>query len=547
MTFNVDEVPGTTKLVEMDPLALEMHGSKNKRDDVILVPTPSDDPNDPLNWSRKRKYMHMFCLVVYVFSVGIPTTSIYSVLPAIVDATEMLLDTLNDGTGYMFLFLGIGCMIFLPLSLQFGKRPVYLFSLLACCLISIWQPYATTSGTWIGSKILQGFVAAAVEALPEVSISDVFFEHERATWMGVYAISVFGSNYLAPLVAGFIETGMGWKWVIYFSCIWNAVAFVFILVFMEESGYSRAPIKAIEKIKSIEEKNPQTINVNQVIDLEKTNSNISPILSTEEHINKEIPEKTFVEKLSFRSPSKKFLLFHYLFGPFQMCMFPVVLWSGFLYGSALIWYSVMNATLSLVLTSSPYNFSSNMTGVVYVSPLIFAIIFYSYAGWILDYLKIRLARRRNGLSLAEDRLWSLILYMILGPASLILWGVGAAHEVHWFGLVIGAGLMGGLAPIGCSVSVTYVVDTYHEMSCECMVVVIMIRNLMGFAINYGISPWVTNMGYQNCFITAAFVCLACFSTSLLMIATGPYWRKKSKNLYWNLVTKKHLREGITNI
>jgi len=35
------------------------------------------------------------------------------------------------GTGYMFLFFGWGCVVWQPLALQYGKRPVYLFSILA--------------------------------------------------------------------------------------------------------------------------------------------------------------------------------------------------------------------------------------------------------------------------------------------------------------------------------------------------------------------------------------------------------------------------------
>ena len=32
---------------------------------------------------------------------------------------------------YQFLFFGWGCLVFQPLALQYGKRPVYLISILA--------------------------------------------------------------------------------------------------------------------------------------------------------------------------------------------------------------------------------------------------------------------------------------------------------------------------------------------------------------------------------------------------------------------------------
>ena len=37
----------------------------------------------------------------------------------------------------------------------------------------IWEPYCTTNGTWIANKLLQGFFGAPVEALCEISVTDV--------------------------------------------------------------------------------------------------------------------------------------------------------------------------------------------------------------------------------------------------------------------------------------------------------------------------------------------------------------------------------------
>lgn len=56
-TSNVDEaaVPGTVRLVNS---LHELHGV-SERGDIILVPQPTADPEDPLNWSpwRKRRAM----------------------------------------------------------------------------------------------------------------------------------------------------------------------------------------------------------------------------------------------------------------------------------------------------------------------------------------------------------------------------------------------------------------------------------------------------------------------------------------------------------
>ena len=86
---------------------------------------------------------------------------------------------------------------------------------------------------------------------------------------------------------------------------------------------------------------------------------------------------------------------------------------------------------------------------------------------------------------SEYRLWLFTLSIPLVPGGLILWGAGAAHHVHWFGLIFAMGLIGFINTVGLQLSITYCIDSYRELSGEAMVTVILIRNTMSFAIGYG--------------------------------------------------------------
>ena len=41
-----------------------------------------------------------------------------------------------------------------------------------------------------------------------------YYTHERGTYLALYALFLAGSNFLAPVFAGFINDGQGWRWVL---------------------------------------------------------------------------------------------------------------------------------------------------------------------------------------------------------------------------------------------------------------------------------------------------------------------------------------------
>lgn len=52
-----------------------------------------------------------------------------------------------------------------------------------------------------------------------------------------------------------------------------------------------------------------------------------------------------------------------------------------------------------------------------------------------------------------------------------------------------------------------------------------------------ITPWVEGLGYQNCFISAAFIGLACSLVFLVMIKWGKNFRVHSQTKYWSIVAE----------
>lgn len=93
-----NSVPGTVHLVDIERELRAKHAGDS---DIVLVPTPSNDVDDPLNWSHPRKALATICMCVYTITVGVASAAIYSVLVPISNDTGLSLDDLNAGTGYM--------------------------------------------------------------------------------------------------------------------------------------------------------------------------------------------------------------------------------------------------------------------------------------------------------------------------------------------------------------------------------------------------------------------------------------------------------------
>ncbi|KAI0915373.1 hypothetical protein AcV5_003864 [Taiwanofungus camphoratus] len=322
------------------------------------------------------------------------------------------------------------------------------------------------------------------------------------------------SNYLAPLIAGFIWNGQGWPWVMYWAAIINAVALVLLFFFMEETNYLRDISQADsddvtnEKIKYLD------VSSDAKIELVGTPTSFRRRLAV---FNKRYASNATLVMMAYR--------------PVLLLRFPVVFWAGFQYGACLVWYNVLNATASLILSAPPYNFRASSVGLTYIAPMIGMTIGCLYSGWAGDRFALRCARRTGGVREPEHRLWLMLLACVLCPSSLILWGVGAAKGVPWIGLVVGMGMISCSTGIGSALSLGYALDAYRDMSGEVMIAVILVRNTLSFAIGYGITPWL-HMGYQNTFISAAFVGLAITTTFLAVVRWGKAWRARSRKAYW---------------
>ncbi|KAG7053385.1 major facilitator superfamily transporter [Colletotrichum scovillei] len=538
--------PGTTRLIDVDGSVISKHASGSDEADIVLIPRPSEDPEDPLNWTKKRKWLATSCVLVYTVMIAIPSSAVYSVVTPIRKATGLSLSDINNGTGIMFLFYGWGCLIWQPFALQYGKRPAYLASLIANIIILATAPMCTTKHTYLANRILLGLFGAPVESLCEISITDIWFAHQRPKYLALYGWGLSMTGKLAPMLSGFINVGMGWKWTLWWCSIFNGIALVYCFLFMEETNYDR-PARSVENstftghATGVQEQHNGSDADEKSSDKagEKNMTNAKPVDSETGQVI--YPRKTYIQKLGIKDKTRPNRMLDIALGGLRGFTYPSVVYAGLMYGANnLVWSGVQNATAGTVYTTM-YGFSTAGVVAAYAGGLLGTMVGGYYCGKVGRLLTIRLARRNNGIAESEHSLWLFSASMFLVPFSMLLYGLGVTYHIHWMGLVISQFTLAINNALAVAGSLGYAIASYPQLSGDMITTCVIIRNTMSFAINYGITPWLNHMGYRDTYIIVAAIGFVWNASIFVMTKYGRTIREKSANRYWRHVAKAHAK------
>merc|ERR1711939_190853 len=398
-TLHTDVIPGTVHLVDLAGTLQVKHNEAGQKD-IILLPQPTNEYDDPLNWSRRRKLLSVMLLLLAVFSADIMTTLLSAALLDIEAETGIPLATLNQGISVQYLFFGWSTyLVWQPFGLTFGRRPAFLIGGLGMLACSVWTSYVKSGAEWYANRVLIGFFYGPIETLIEVCISDIFLAHDRGFWIGMYCWILFGIPFLGAVPAGFIAQNIGWKWIQFIASIIAAACLVAMIFFQEETMFYRPPVQ--EEALDVDEESAS--------DKESTEKTASrdeknPIGSQSQpptRLGETSTKKSYAQKLKFwgaRRPGQPNNYWLSMWLPIALLQFPVAVFSGVLVGSVLSWFNVVNGTAALVLAAPPYNFSTEMIGVMFIAPFIGCTVGCAFAGVSANRFAVWMSRRKGASS-----------------------------------------------------------------------------------------------------------------------------------------------------
>ncbi|KAK2738543.1 major facilitator superfamily protein [Colletotrichum kahawae] len=157
------DVPGTVQLVDTNGVLDVKHGTGQPN--IVLVPQPSNDPNDPLAWTQKRKTFNIFWVMIWCFFIAAIVSGLSPAYLQIQADTGISVANLSTGNGLMYLFLGWGTLITQNFALVYGRRPSLVFSIVLTTFVTLWSAYTKSSAEFYINRIILGVVSSPMEII----------------------------------------------------------------------------------------------------------------------------------------------------------------------------------------------------------------------------------------------------------------------------------------------------------------------------------------------------------------------------------------------
>jgi MFS family permease len=170
-----------------------------------LIPTPTSDPMDPLNWSKPQKYI---CIVIVCYAYFLFTYLCTAPIPSFAQLQDQFGATytqVNWTFAIPSLGLALGPLFCSALANIYGRRVVMIggtvIALVASGCTSI---QGISLHGYMIARFFQGFGASPAATVGLSIINDVSWEHERGFRIGLWVMAID----LGGLFGGFSESAL---------------------------------------------------------------------------------------------------------------------------------------------------------------------------------------------------------------------------------------------------------------------------------------------------------------------------------------------------
>ncbi|OCL04421.1 MFS general substrate transporter [Glonium stellatum] len=456
---------------------------------TVLIPQPSADPNDPLNWSWTKKHL-MLAIVSLTAFLGDYGSG--SGIPLIVLQGEewgLSPSKVNEAGNLNVLMLGIGGLFWIVVSSWWGRAPVMFWSTLSGTLFTLACAVTKSFPVFYGFRALMGLTLTAYQVVGLACVKDMFFFHEHARKIGIWVALFILSPYLGPFLGNFIISGTGnWRAVMWLVFALGCADLILILLICDETYYERS---------IPQDKQP----------LREPSSRILRVLG--------------IWQIKHHSGYSK-TLWHCCKRLISTFLKPIIIPTMLYYAMSFMWAVGINITSTILLetpvVAGGYGFSSKGVGFLYFTPLVAVSLGEGFGHFFNDWIANRYVRKHDGIFKPEARLITNYIAAAFMIPGLIVVGQTLQKHLNYVGIIIGWGMYVFGVMLATVAITAYSLDSYPTASSE---VSGLLNFSRGFSVGYFQQPWGAKSGYSLSFgIQAIIVAVAITIIAILQTFGG---------------------------
>ncbi|KAK6835624.1 hypothetical protein RU639_002362 [Aspergillus parasiticus] len=459
--------------------------------EIVLIPTPSGDPKDPLNLPTWQKCSIIVIVAAYGSMAVLSTSGLGAVFPQVVqeypnndpaDVTEP-----HD----------------LP-YLIYGHRKLHL--------------HAPNPHSWSTARLplfptLVHWHRLMSEALAPLIIQDIHFLHERSSKQGWFVgiQNIVAAGMFVATV--YIVPDMGLKWWYIVVAIVNFATLIAAYFLVVETMFDRS------------------------------NAVTRPDTPCFQHTRRLEPDvfgpRTWKHDLRLvhgRMDWRRLVSF-YKETAQGICILPIF-WLLLVNGAFLGVYVYQSSTFSAILTPPPYSFSNASLGFVQLVQAVDCLIFVPVMGYGTDFIAKKMSQWRKGVFEPEYRLLAMVIPAAIVIVSCVLFGYAGAAPSDWHWMAIVAPYhMGFFAFMGVNIiAISYAIDAFPDHAGALLMVICVGRGFISFGLSYSTVPLTETLGYDGGMNIFAIVCGVLILMTVGFYLYGKRMRGWATNIFWPTLT-----------
>ncbi|EJF67464.1 MFS general substrate transporter [Dichomitus squalens LYAD-421 SS1] len=519
MTFGIlddnklEKVPGTGLLSDQGIVhghevaideAKDLKRGVGKYAHVVLIPQPSDDPRDPLNWPTWKKEACFWTLAFAASLDGALSPMVGPGYTLLAKQFDVSVDDVTSSFGFILLGLGTFMLVQNALAVKFGHRIVYLLSLSLMFISCIWCALSPNLASIRASRVFQGFGMSALQTLVASTIEQIYCVHERGSRSVIWSFSIMAGITLGPLICSYVIQNISWEFGFWFVSIPLGLNTLAVFFFVPESTFDRNTAKQSRDEDSASSEKP--FSDAEIESVGRSSAAPPPVPSYMSSLK--IWSGTYTDESIWRLSLR----------PFPFLLSPVTWFLFLTQGLQTVWLSLVPLCSSTIFTLE-YNFNATQTGLTNLGGLVGIVLAMAVTGPLNDWGIVWLSKRNRGVYEPEFRL-VFMSSMLCGVFGYVGWAVGNDHHMPWIGAVACITMLNFSIVVSGSASVTYLLDTHRANALHVFALSNFGKNMVLYASTFFANGIILSRGVKVSLLILGACQAACWAASVPMYIYG---------------------------